>query len=83
MNNFYIKTNNNIGRHHMDFWEEEVAEHICYITGVTKQTAFAMIMSNSFIFMQGWAMGESALNIANRILKEYVDEKIRKSKTII
>ena len=40
-------------------------------------------MSNSFIFMQGWAMGESALNIANRILKEYVNEKIRKSKTII
>lgn len=65
----------------MEFWEEEVADHICYITGATKRAAFSMIMSNSFIFMQGWAMGESALNIANRILKEYVDEKIRKSKT--
>jgi hypothetical protein len=42
----------------MEFWEEEVGDHICYITGATKRTAFSMIMSNSFIFMQGWAMGE-------------------------
>ena len=83
MNNFYIKTNNSIERDDMEFWEEEVADHICYITSSTKKNAYAMIMSNSFIFMQGWAMGESALNIANRILKEYVNEEIRKSKTII
>ena len=67
----------------MEFWEEEIADHICYITGATKKSAYSMIMANSFIFMQGWAMGESALNVANRILKEYVNEKIRKSKTII
>lgn len=68
------KTNNNKERNKMEFWEEEIADHICYITGATKKSAYAMIMSNSFIFMQGWAMGESALNIANRILKEYSNE---------
>lgn len=66
----------------MIFWEEEIVDHICYITGTTRDVAHAMVMSKSFIFIQGWSMGESALNVANRILKEYVNEKIRKSKTI-
>jgi hypothetical protein len=67
----------------MIFWEEEIVDHICYTTGTTRDVAHAMVMSKSFIFIQGWSMGESALNVANRILKEYQIEKDRKSKAIV
>ena len=67
----------------MIFWEEEIVDHICYITGTTRDVAHAMVMSKGFIFIQGWSMGESPLNMANRILKEYQIEEDRKSKTIV